>query len=49
MGSEPLYGTGPGKFPTRGSKAYNRDTYKDAGGGGLVIPNSGRSNGGGGI
>ena len=49
MGADPPHGTGPGKFPTQGRKADNRETAKETVGGGLEIPTAGSSNGGGSI
>ena len=46
MGSDPLHGTVPGKFSTRGCKVDNGETSKDTGGGGTIIPNVGNRNGG---
>ena len=49
MGDDLLNRTSPGKPPTRGRKANNREAEKNMGGGGMLIPTAGGSNGGGGI
>ena len=47
MGADPPQVTVPGKLSTWGHKAYNRETFKETGGGGIGIPNVGVIKGGG--
>ena len=49
VGDDPPHGTGPGNLPKRGRKEDNGETSKETGGGGLVMPSTGGSYGGGGI
>ena len=47
VGADPSHGTGPGKLSTRCQKADIGEIAKETGGGVLVIPTSGGSDGGG--
>ena len=49
VGADPPHETGPGDFSTQGRKVDKMETFKDTGGGGLVIPTTGGINGGGGL
>ena len=49
VGDDPPHGTGPGKLPTWGRKADNRETAEEMGVGGMEIPTTSGIDGGGGI
>ena len=49
VGTDPLHGTGPGKFSAQGCAADHREVPKDTGVRGLVLSTAGVSYGGGGV
>ena len=49
MGYEPPYGAGPGQFPAQGCAKDQRESAKEAEGGGIGISSAGGSDGGGGF